>query len=309
MRGRRTIVGLGELLWDCFGGTRRPGGAPANVAWHATLLGHRGVIVSRVGRDALGDELIEHLAGRGLCVDYVQRDGGAPTGTVDVDASEVGRLQFTIREDVAWDGLEPEPRLDELLGGCDAVCFGTLAQRRPASRATIRRGLERAERALRVFDVNLRRSYHSPDVIADSVAHADVLKLSDEEVAVVADALGLPADEPSLARACIEHHDLEAVAVTRGGRGCLLVSRGDEVEVPGVRGVEVVDAVGAGDAFTAALTAARLWGWPATAAARLANGAGAIVAGRAGAMPDVGDDYARLRRGIEREFGLEPARP
>ena len=281
------VVGFGELLWDCFPSERRPGGAPANVAFHAAQLGHPALVVSRVGPDADGEELRDHLRRHGLPVEHVQLDGGHPTGTVSVDSSDPDHPRYTIHEDVAWDHIELSASLERLAPQTAAVCFGTLAQRGHGTRESLHGFLALAGQALKVYDVNLRQRYWRRDWIERSLAAADVVKLNLDEVTTLAELLELGAPEPArFAARLLERYALELVCVTRGAAGCALFAREASVDLPG-HPIEAVDAVGAGDAFTAGLISARLRGWDLGPAARLANEVGALVAGRAGAMPDV----------------------
>jgi fructokinase len=297
----QVVVGFGELLWDCFPRSRRPGGAPANVAYHADRLGHRGVVVSRVGADPDGEALREHLRRHGLGDEHVQIDPGHPTGTVRVDDSDPSDPRYTIHADVAWDHLELDAGLERLAGGVAAVCFGTLAQRSEPTREALHRFLDRARGALRVYDVNLRQRFWDRELVARSLDAADVVKLNQDEVATLARELDAGPGEPrAFAEAVRARHSVELVCVTRGADGCLLLDGDQEVDLPG-RPVEVADSVGAGDAFTAGLISGRLRGWSLERCARLANELGALVASREGAMPDLRADLeallARLARG------------
>ncbi len=157
-------MGIGELLWDCFADSRRPGGAPANVAFHAKQLGHEGIICSRVGRDKMGTELLEYLERRGMEARQIQKDDLRPTGWVTVDTSRRDAPSYVIHEDVAWDYLEFAEELNSLMESASAVCFGTLAQRGACSRETIQHALEIATNAVIVYDVNLRQSLVSKGV-------------------------------------------------------------------------------------------------------------------------------------------------
>jgi len=292
------VVGLGEVLWDCFADSRRPGGAPANVAFHAGQLGCEGVVCSRVGRDALGDELLAFLEGQGLRTDGVQRDPIHATGTVTVDTSRPEQPRFTIHEDAAWDYLELDAALAELVGRAAAVCFGTLAQRSPASRRAIHQALAAAPPGcLIVYDVNLRQHFYRKEWVEASLAASRVVKLNADEVIALDTLLGL--DSPGqerFARAIQQRFGVPTVCVTRGAEGCLLVGPDEAVESPGVP-IRLADAVGAGDAFTAALIWGRLHGWPPERQASFANAVGALVASRPGAMPPLRREFARLAAG------------
>ena len=289
------IVGLGELLWDCFADARRPGGAPANVAFQAGQLGCQGIVVSRVGRDALGDELVAFLAGQGLDTAWIQRDAVHPTGTVTVDTSRADHPTYVIHENVAWDHLEATVDLKDLMGRAAAGCFGTLAQRWPDSRQAIHAALDAARPdCLVVYDVNLRQQWYERSWIEKSLSRSRIVKLNDDEATVLAELLETGAgDHVAFARAVQQRYGVDTVCITRAEQGCLLVAGDEVVDSPGVR-VDVVDAVGAGDAFTAALIVSRLRAWPLAAQAAFANRVGALVASRPGAMPILREEDLRL---------------
>lgn len=292
------VVGLGEILWDCFADSRRPGGAPANVAFHACQLGCRGIVCSRVGSDALGDELIAFLQSQGLQTDWVQRDPGHATGTVTVDLSRPEHPRFVIHEDAAWDHLEFDAGLEDLMRRAAAVCFGTLAQRCDASRQAIQRAIAAAPPGcLVVYDVNLRQHWYDRDRVEASLRASRIVKLNAEEVIDLDGLLGLESpDQERFCRAIQGRYGVETVCVTRGERGCLLVGPDGVVDDPGVP-VQLADAVGAGDAFTAALILGQLRRWPLEAQASFANAVGALVASRPGAMPVLREEFSRLSSG------------
>jgi fructokinase len=289
------VIGLGELLWDCFADSRRPGGAPANVAFHAGQLGCRGLVCSRVGRDPLGEELLAFLAGQGLETTLVQRDAAHPTSRVTVDTSRPDQPQFIIHENVAWDYLALETPLEQLLAEAAAVCFGTLAQRSAASRETIQRAIRAVRHGcLAVYDVNLRQHFYRRNWVEASLKASQIVKLNAEEVTELDKLLELDSPGPvDFARAVRQQFGVHTVCITRGDHGCLVVGPDETVDDPG-RPVRVADAVGAGDAFTAALITARLRGWPLAAQASFANAVGALVASRPGAMPVLREELGRL---------------
>jgi fructokinase len=294
-----TIVGIGELLWDRLPAGEQLGGAPANFAYHASLLGNDARVLSRVGGDPRGAQATKRLRELGLTADFIQRDDAhaTGTGTVQVDAS--GQPDFIITRDVAWDYLELTPQWQALAQTADAVCFGSLAQRSPAARQTIRRFVEAMRKdALTVFDVNLRQSFYTRKVIAESLRMARLAKLNHLELAQVAAMFKLiGASEAELSRRLLIEFALELVCITRGERGSVLVSRTETVEHPGF-GVAVVDTVGAGDAFTAALAYHYLNRAPLAVISEAANLMGATVAGHAGAMPVIERDVLmRVIRG------------
>jgi fructokinase len=217
----------------------------------------------------------------------VQEDPRHPTGTVTVSLGPAGDASYVFASDTAWDHLAWEPSLGGLAARASAVCFGTLGQRAEESRRTIRRFLQAAEQAVRVFDVNLRQHFYSPDLIRESLALANVLKLNDDELPVVAAACGVSADDPVAAvRELAGRHGLRLAALTRGAAGSLLVADG-VVSTRPAQARTIVDTVGAGDAFTAAVVMGLLGGRPLEVmhdhAARLA----AFVCGHRGATPQI----------------------
>jgi len=283
------IVGLGELLWDLLPEGKKPGGAPANFAYHARALGDEGLPASRIGADPLGEELRGRLAGLGLPGQHVQVDPLRPTGTVLVALDSRGVPTFTITPEVAWDHLAWDAPLAALAARADAVCFGSLAQRSPVSRATIRAFLSATRpSALRVFDVNLRQSWYSAEVLRDSLRRSSIVKLNEAELPVVLEALGLPkaGELESGCRTLREAFDLALVCLTLGPEGSLLCTASEALASPGVR-VEVADTVGSGDAFTAVLCHHWLRGAPLARTAEAANRYGAWVASQAGPTPAV----------------------
>jgi fructokinase len=287
------VVGLGEVLWDLLPERTCLGGAPANFAYIATLLGDQGIVASRVGEDSPGMEALGRMQELGLDISYVQRDWEHPTGTVKVELDAKGQARFEIAQPVAWDFLEWTPEWQHLAEKADAVCFGSLAQRSEKSRATIRRFVEAAPaRAVKIFDVNLRQSYYSQEILAESMKAADIVKLNDEELPKIM-SLSLShsspqgfshEDEQSSARRLMDSYELKLVCVTRGGRGSLLVRGQEASEHPGFR-VKVADTVGSGDAFTAGLIHEYLRGAALEKMNEVANRVGAWVASEVGAMP------------------------
>jgi fructokinase len=293
---RVEIVGLGEVLWDLLPAGRQPGGAPFNFAFHCHQLGHTSAIVSRVGADELGRDLRAAVRRLGLSDAYLQEDPEHPTGTVTVALDGRGQPTFTITEGVAYDYLAWDERLHELCARARAVCFGTLAQRHPAARATIRQALRAAAGAVVVYDINLRQHYHSREIIEDSLSASRWVKLNDDELQQLGDMLGLPGGTASASLAGLRaRYGLELAALTRGERGCLVLADGTEIDLPGVP-VEVADTVGAGDAFTAGLLAGVLEGKTVADAAAFANRLAARVAASQGGTPLL--DRAAIEKGL-----------
>ena len=283
---KKRVVGLGEVLWDLLPERSCLGGAPANFAYITTLMGDQGVVASRVGEDSHGLEALRRLEELGLDIDHVQTDRERATGTVNVELDGDGGARFEIAESVAWDALEWTLDWQLLASKVDAVCFGSLAQRSETSRATIRHFLrEMSPGTLKIFDVNLRQSYYSQEILAESMRLADIVKLNDEELPKVMSLAKFPhKDELSSAQRLMGAYDLKLVCITRGGRGSLLVRRGEASEHRGFR-VKVADTVGSGDAFTAGLVHEYLHGASLDLMNEVANLVGAWVASEVGAMP------------------------
>jgi fructokinase len=254
-------------------------------------------VASRIGCDPPGDEIRGYLAERGLDTALIQRDEAHPTGRVTVDVSDPHHPQYVIHEQVAWDFLEATDEWLAAARAASAVCFGTLAQRSPASRETIHAMLGAAgPDCLIVYDVNLRQQWYDWERIERSLRASDVVKLNHEEAGVLAQMFGLAHDDHRAFAIDVQaQFDVDLVCITRAENGCLLVDRQNEVaDVPG-RKVDVVDAVGAGDAFTAALIWARLQDWSLHSAAEFANHVGGLVATRRGAMPELQPELAALK--------------
>jgi fructokinase len=281
------VVAVGEILWDLLPAGRQLGGAPANFLQHAHALGADAGLVSRVGDDDLGREAVGRLRARGVATDLIQVDPQAPTGTVGVALGPDHQPRFTIHEDVAWDRLAVEDVALAAVRAADAVCFGSLAQRTAGGAAAVRRLVgESPPGAWRIFDVNLRPPFVQPEAVWASLELANVLKLNDEELAVLAEMLGLGGTAAQQLEALVRGHGLRLVALTRGGRGSLLVGAAGRSERPAVP-VTVADTVGAGDAFTAALALGLLHGWPLDETHRLAAEVAAFVCTQPGGAPEL----------------------
>ncbi len=282
-------VGLGEILWDLFPEGKLLGGAPANFAYHMNVLGNQGLAVSSVGSDKLGREILDTLQELGVASDYIQVNRKAATGTVRVSVTSSGEPRFSICPvGAAWDHIAWTKELEQLAAESDGLCFGSLAQRAPESRETIRRFIRSmADYTLRIFDVNLRQSYYSSSILSESLELCSVVKLNNQELPIVLDLLGLKSmeDEQDDCRLLLKAFGLDLVCLTRGAGGSMMLG-GDQVVVhPGLK-VEVRDTVGAGDGFTAVLAHHLLKKSPLTRVSEAANRYGAWIAGCAGATPE-----------------------
>lgn len=278
---------MGEALWDILPDGKSFGGAPANFAYHVKQFGLPGCVVSAVGNDALGAEIIENIAAKGLdseiaIVPY-------PTGTVDVTLDAQGIPQYEIHTDVAWDNIPFTPALRTLASQTKAVCFGSLAQRSPVSRRTIADFIDSMPQepdTLIVFDANLRQEFFSEEVISQSLSRCNVLKINDEELPVLARMFDCDnADIPASATALLDRFNLRILILTCGTRGSYVFTSDGEVSFRPTPTVEVADTVGAGDSFTAVFIASLLKGRTIADAHTAAVNTSAYVCTRPGATP------------------------
>ncbi|HRX79859.1 MAG TPA: carbohydrate kinase [Pirellulaceae bacterium] len=284
------IVGLGEVLWDVFPDGPRFGGAPANYASHAASLGADSRMVSAVGRDELGERALQALQDLKVDISSVAQSD-YPTGAVHVQLDAEGKASYEFLANTAWDHLEWNDELAKLAKRTDAVCFGTLGQRSDKSRQTIRRFVTSTPATcLRIFDINLRPPFYADDTILESLELANVLKLNDDELPIVAKLCSCSGTDLDVMRALAKRFHLQLVALTRGSRGALLVREDEVADHTGIS-TSVVDTVGAGDAFTATMTVSLLAGRKLSEIADQASRVAAFVCSQAGATPRLPDDF------------------
>lgn len=280
------VVGMGEALWDVLPEGKKIGGAPANFAYHAAQFGLRSCVVSAVGNDDLGREILDTLTEKGL--NYLIEMVDYPTGTVQVELDGAGIPQYDIKEDTAWDNIPYTPELRELAGKARAVCFGSLAQRSETSRNTINRFLDdmpEEEGRLVVFDVNLRQNFYTKEILSRSMRRCDVLKINDEEITEVSRLFGIPgSDFQEISRVLLEIFNLKMLILTCGVKGSYVFTP-DGASFQPTPKVKVADTVGAGDSFTASFISAILKGKSVAEAHALAVETSAFVCTQKGAMP------------------------
>lgn len=288
------VIGLGEALWDMLPEGKKLGGAPANFAYHASQFGLKGVAVSAIGQDALGDEIIEALDAKGLKY-YIERLS-YPTGTVQVTLDEKGIPQYEIKTDVAWDNIPYTAELDAMAKQCRAVCFGSLAQRHTVSRETINRFLDNMpedEGQLKIFDINLRQQFYNKEVLENSFRKCNVLKINDEELLVVSKMFDIEStDFEVICRELLAEYQLKMLILTCGVDGSYIFTEHITSFQPTPK-VEVADTVGAGDSFTGSFCAAILKGLPITQAHELAVKVSAFVCTQQGAMPVLPEELTK----------------
>lgn len=287
----KTVLALGEILWDVLPTEKLLGGAPANFCHRLRQLGVNARMVSRVGDDPLGHELLTRLEALDFDLSLVQRDSAHPTGTVDVELSNDGDPTFVINTDVAYDYLEPTQSLLEAASIVDLICFGTLVQRGARTRSTLHSVLDAAPQATTILDINLRKNCYSPGTVRDSLQRADILKLNTGEVQVVSELLKLNAITPQeFAARVSDTFEIETVLVTLGAKGVYAYnSRGESATVPGVS-ISVVDTIGSGDAFTAGFVSRYLLSAPLEECCYFGNLMGALNATKKGGMPNISSD-------------------
>lgn len=276
------VLCVGEVLWDALPEGLFLGGAPFNVACHLRAAGTPVAIVSRIGKDRLGDEVTRRADRYGVGADLLQVDDELPTGFARVDVDESGNPTYEILVPAAWDAITRTDQLLARAAKARAMVFGTLAQRQPVSRATIQRLWDTG--ALMVLDVNLRVPFEDREIVRQSLQRADVVKMSDEELQRIADWFALQGSPRERVAALAETFACQVVCVTRGSQGAALWHDGKWSEHPGFQ-VEVRDTVGAGDAFLAVLLAGLLAGGTDSAILQHANLIGAYVATQFGAVP------------------------
>lgn len=280
------VVGMGEALWDVLPEGKKIGGAPANFAYHVSQFGLPSCVVSAVGDDDLGREIIENFTAKGL--KQLIADVPYPTGTVQVEIDQSGVPQYEIKENVAWDNIPYTERLESLAERTTAVCFGSLAQRNVVSRNTINRFLEvvsRNEENLIVFDVNLRQGFYNKEILCNSMKRCNILKINDEELVTVSRMFGYPGiDLQDKCWILLGKYNLKMLILTCGINGSYVFTPGNVSFQPTPK-VEVADTVGAGDSFTAAFISSVLKGKSVSEAHSLAVRTSAFVCTEKGAMP------------------------
>jgi fructokinase len=282
----KTILSFGEILWDLLPSGPVLGGAPFNLAYRLHAFGERALVASRLGADELGRGARRRLEEEGMDASLVQNDPARPTGTARVRVDAQGRPDFEIAPGAAFDAIEVSERLLAEAGRADALAFGTLAQRDPVSRAALGRVLD-AHRGLAFLDLNLREGAATRETVTASLERADVLKLNEDEAQRIGRWWGIPGHSlTGLGHGILERWSLSRLVITLADRGVLGLSAEEALYVPGYE-IPVVDACGAGDAFSAAFLRTLLQGRSFLEGLRLGNALGACVAGQAGGTQPV----------------------
>lgn len=282
------IVGMGEALWDMLPEGKKIGGAPANFAYHVSQFGLNSCVVSAIGDDKLGNELMDNLKSKQLnChINKVQY----PTGTVIVELDSNGVPKYNIKEGVAWDNIPFTPELEELAHRTKAICFGSLAQRSIVSRETINKFIDmmpEGDDVLKIFDINLRQNFYTKEILCNSFRKCNILKINDEELVTVSRMFGYPGiDLQDKCWILLAKYNLKMLILTCGVNGSYVFKPGEVsfVETPEVN---VVDTVGAGDSFTATFVSSIIKGLSVKEAHKLAVEVSAYVCTQNGAMPEL----------------------
>lgn len=280
----RNVVCFGEILWDNLPSGRKPGGAPMNVAYHLKKLGVNSTLISRVGDDDNGIELLDFIKGKGLTVEYCQKDAKAPTSTVEVQIGKDHEVRYDIVTKVAWDYIELESRLFDLVANADAFVFGSLAARNSVSYMTLHTLLEKA--AYKVFDVNLREPHYDKNSISQLLRKTDLLKLNIHELNLISSWFcSVCKTEWERIKVLQDQFGVEEIVVTKGGEGASYYTKNAQCNYPAYK-VEVQDTVGSGDSFIAAFLSQKLTGDSIEGILNYASALGAYVTTHSGACPD-----------------------
>lgn len=280
------MAGIGELLWDVLPSGKQLGGAPFNFAYYSGQAGCESYVISAIGNDELGREILDGVSRVGVCGEYIQTNS-YPTSTVTVRLDDNGLPEYVIHENVAWDYICANEEMDKLSKKLDAICFGSLAQRNSFSAKTIYSFLESTKPScLKVFDINLRQKYYNKETINKSLQLANALKLNDEELTALSGYFELTGSIRDQLNILIEKFDLQCIMYTMGSKGSIIITPDDysEMEAPKVK---VSDTVGAGDAFTAIFIAGLLQNKPLVEIHEKATEVAAFVCTQIGAITDI----------------------
>ncbi len=282
MSDQERILCIGEILWDSLPSGLYLGGAPLNVCYHLNQFNINAIIASRVGDDRLGKEAIRRIERKGISSDLIQQDHKHETGFVSVELSSQGDPQYDIIEPVAWDFIELDNQLQQVVQNCWGIVFGTLAQRDSESRDTIQKLWD--SDAKKILDMNLREPFIDRKIIHDSLTAADVVKMNEEELNQLKDWFSLSGRTRKTVEKLTTKFGTSVFCITRGANGAMLFRDGDWFEHMGFP-AKVKDAVGAGDAFLAALLYGIKNNKETYNLLSLANATGAFVAQKDGATP------------------------
>ena len=281
----KKIIGIGEILWDLLPEGKQPGGAPGNFAYHAMQLGFESYAISAIGNDDLGDEIADFLESKNLKTILNRVD--FPTGVVEVTLNSGGVPSYNICENVAWDNIPFTHEMENLAKETNAVCFGTLAMRNSVSHKSINDFIDLVPASsYKIFDINLRQHYYTKELIENCLCKCNIFKINDDEIRVLMNIFSHETNEKSFCAHLIEKYNLNILILTKGENGSVIMTKNGEISEKPTPKVDVIDTVGAGDAFTAAFIGSIMNGGSIFEAHTKAVEVSAFVCSRKGAMPD-----------------------
>lgn len=293
------IIAFGEILWDCFPDERKPGGAPANFIKHVSNWSTQTRLISSVGNDADGNELLDKFGAYGLPMDSVQVSDNYETGRSFIELDKDGQPSYSIQQDVAWDHIQKKPEMINWFENADIVYFGTLAQRNDDSRTTLEQLLKHTnDNTIKLCDINLRPPDISVGAINASLDHCNTLKLNREELKQLREILALQQSDQDGLLELQERFEIKTIAYTRGPDGCLLIHENKSSDCPGFP-VDVADSVGAGDIFAAALSIGLAQNRPLHEINTSANQIASFVCTQSGAMPEIPQNLIDLLKPVQ----------
>lgn len=278
------VICFGEVLWDLLPSGKIAGGAPMNVAYQTNNLGMQSRMISRVGADDLGRELLAFLHSKGVSTDLVQTDELYPTGIVNVLLDEKGIPSYEIVQPAAWDHIELTEEMLKTVSGAHAMVFGSLSCRSEQSQKTLLALIEQAP--LRVFDVNLREPFYTQELLEKLLKKANIVKVNDVELDILAHWYGMEGTESEQMEALQKKYGFDRIIVTKGAQGAACLSKEGYTSVPGVS-VKVQDTIGSGDAFLSGFLSRYFSGDSDQECLRFANALGALTATKAGGTPTI----------------------
>lgn len=281
-----TLICFGEILWDILPSGKIAGGAPMNVAFHANQLGLASKMISRVGDDPLGSELLDFLNQKGVSTQFVQLDTQFPTGAVNVTLDQHGSASYVFVQPAAWDFIAVTDTLHDAVMEADALVYGSLACRDAYTKKSLLDLLKVA--TLRIFDVNLRRPFYSKELLQELLDNADIVKMNDDELAIIAEWEGASGDEMTLLQFLREKYQLDLIVLTKGANGAACLDETGYYTHPGFQ-VQVQDTIGSGDAFLAAFLSRFLKGEKSPECLEFAGVLGALVATKQGGTPSIAE--------------------
>lgn len=308
MTGKRKIIAFGEILWDLLPSGPRLGGAPYNFIYRMDSLGNRGICISRIGSDDLGDKILSRMNKDGVDTNYLQRDPVKHTGTVSVDLTKPDAPDYTIHKDVAYDYVQLQDRYFTVMEEADAFCFGTLAQRNEQSRNVFLRLLKKSKKVLRFCDINLRKECYTSATVSESLLQSDIVKISEEEMGALEEISGVSSRIPhEFAEVMGDTYKIDLLLISLGDKGGYLYSKKEgSYYYPGFK-VRVADTCGAGDAFSAGFLHKYLQTQDAGESLRFANALGALVAAQNGATEPISVDEAEYFLSENKAESVSPA--